>query len=80
MAKLPLILKLTLVMSFLTKLGVTGILRSFRLVLKGKAGKEIPRVINIRVFQKFSANNVALLELVTFHLSQKTTSQDHYID
>lgn len=80
MAKLPLILKLTLVMSFLTKLGVTGILRSFRLVLKEKAGKEIPRVINIRVFQKFSANNVALLELDTFHLSQKTTSQDHYID
>ena len=32
-----------LVMTFLTYLGVTEIVCSFRLVLQGKAGKEIPQ-------------------------------------
>ena len=44
-------------MAFSTILGLTEILCSFRLVLEGKKGKEIP--ITIRVF-RFLANNFAL--------------------
>ena len=46
-------------MTFLTNLGVTEILYSFRLVLEGKAGKEAPlisRHIKIRVLRKVLAN------------------------
>ena len=38
------------VMTFLTILGVTEILRNFRLVLKGKTGRDT-RVVKIRVFR-----------------------------
>ena len=50
-------------MTFLTNLGVTEILYSFRLVLEGKAGKEAPlilRHIKIRVLRKVLANIFAL--------------------
>ena len=47
-------------MTFLTILGVTEILCSFRLVLEGKAGKEIPYSSRLEFLEKFSANNSAL--------------------
>ena len=48
------------VMTFLTILGVTDILCSFRLVLEGKTGKEIPESSKFEYLEKFLANNFAL--------------------
>ena len=50
------------VITFLTILGVTEILCSFRLVLDGKKGKEIPESSRLEFLEKFSANNFALLD------------------
>ena len=49
-------------MTFLTILGVTEILCSFRLVLEGKTGKaiKIPESSRLEFLEKFSANNFAL--------------------
>ena len=47
-------------MTFLTIFGVTELLCSFRLVLEGKKGKEIPESLRLEFFEKFSANNFAL--------------------
>ena len=47
-------------MMFLTILGDTEILSSFKLVLDVKTGKEIPESSRLEFFQKFSANNFAL--------------------
>ena len=47
-------------MTFLTILGVTEVLFSFRLVLEGKTGKEIPESSRFEFLGKFSANNFAL--------------------
>ena len=47
-------------MTFLTILGVKEILCSFRLVLEGKTGKEIPESSRLESLEKFSANNFAL--------------------
>ena len=47
-------------MTFLTILGVTEILCSFRLVLEGKTGKEIPESSRLEFLEKFSANNFVL--------------------
>ena len=47
-------------MTFLTILGVKEILCSFRLVLEGKTGKEIPESSRLKFLEKFSANNFAL--------------------
>ena len=49
-------------MTFLTILAVTEILCSFRLVLEGKTGKEIPESSRLEFIEKFSANNFALSE------------------
>ena len=49
------------IMTFSTILGVTEILRSFRLVLEGTAGKEIPESSGLEFLEKFLANNFALL-------------------
>ena len=46
--------------TFLTFLGVTEILCSFKLVLEGKTGKEIPESSRLEFLEKFSANNFAL--------------------
>ena len=46
-------------MTFLTILGVTEIC-SFRLVLEGKTGKEIPESSRLEFLEKFLANNFAL--------------------
>ena len=46
-------------MNFLTILGVTEILCSFRLVLSGNAGKEIPESSRLEFLEKFLANNFA---------------------
>ena len=43
-------------------MGVTEILRSFRLVLKGKTSKEIPESSRLEFLEKFLANNFALLD------------------
>ena len=48
------------IMTFLTILGVIEILCSFRLVLEGKTGKEIPKSSRLEFLEKFSANNFAL--------------------
>ena len=47
-------------MTFLTKLGVTEILCSFRLVLVGKTGEEMLESSRLEFLEKFSANNFAL--------------------
>ena len=46
--------------TFLTILGVTKILFSFKLVLEGKTGKEIPESSRLEITEKSSANNFAL--------------------
>ena len=48
------------IMTFLSILGVTEILCSFRLVLEGKAGKEIPESSRFELLEKLLANNFAL--------------------
>ena len=50
------------IMTFLTILGVIEILCSFRLVLEGKTGKEIPESSRLEFLEKFLANNFALSE------------------
>ena len=47
-------------MTFLTILGVTEILCSFRLALQGKTDKEIPESSRLEFLEKLSANNFAL--------------------
>ena len=47
-------------MIFLTILEVTEILCSFRLVLQGKTGKEIPESSRLEFLEKFSPNNFTL--------------------
>ena len=48
------------VITFLTMLVVTEILCSFRLVLEGKTGKEIPESSRLDFLEKFLTNNFAL--------------------
>ena len=50
-------------MTFLTILGVMDILCSFRLVLEGKTGKEIPESSRFEFLEKFLANNFALSDV-----------------
>ena len=50
------------IMTFLTILRVIKILSSFRLVLEGKTGKEIPESLRLKFLEKFLANNFSLLE------------------
>ena len=52
--------KSSFVMTFLTILGVTEILCSFRLVLGGKTGKEILESSRLEFLEKFSVNNFVL--------------------
>ena len=47
-------------MTFLTILGDEEILCSFKLVLDGKSGKEIPDPSRLEFLEKFSANSSAL--------------------
>ena len=47
-------------MTFLNILGVTEILCSFKLVIEGKTGKDIPESSRLEFLEKFSANNFAL--------------------
>ena len=47
-------------MTFLTILGVTEILCSFKLVPEGKKGKEILESSRLEFLEKFSPNNFAL--------------------
>ena len=47
-------------MTFFTNLGGTEILFSFRLVLKGKTGKDIPQSSRLELLEKFSGNTFAL--------------------
>ena len=48
------------IITFLTFLGVMEILCSFRLVLEGKTGKEIPQSSRLEFLEKFLANNFNL--------------------
>ena len=47
-------------MTFLTILGVTEILCSFRLVLEGKTGKEVPELSRLEFLEKFLESSFAL--------------------
>ena len=47
-------------MTFLTILGDTQILCSFKLVLEEKSGKEMPESSRFEFLEKFSASNFAL--------------------
>ena len=47
------------IMTLFTILGVTEMLCSFRLVLGGKTGKEIPESSTLEFLENFSANNFA---------------------
>ena len=47
-------------MTFLAILGDTEILCSFKLVLEGKTGKEMPESSRLEFLEKFSAKNFAL--------------------
>ena len=47
-------------MTFLIILGVTEILRSFRLVLEENAGKEVPESSKLEFLEKFLAHKFAL--------------------
>ena len=47
-------------MTFLTIFRVTEILCSFRLVLEGKTGKEMPESSRLEFLKKFAANNFTL--------------------
>ena len=47
-------------MTFLTILGVTEILCSFKLVLEGKTGKKISESSRLEFLEKFSVSNFAL--------------------
>ena len=49
-------------MTFLTILAIMEILCSFRLVLEGKAGKEIPESSRLEFLEEFLGNNFSLLE------------------
>ena len=49
-------------MTFSAILGVTKILCSFRLVIKGKTGKKIPESSRLEFLEKFSRKNFALSE------------------
>ena len=49
------------VMTFLTNLEVTEILRIFRFVLEGKISKEIPESSRLELLVKFFANNFAFI-------------------
>ena len=51
------------IMTFLTILGVTEILCSFKLVLEGKTGKEILESSRLEFLEKFSPNNFSLSDL-----------------
>ena len=50
------------VKTFLTILRVIEILCSFRLVLEGKTGKQIPQSSRLKFLEKFLANNFSLSE------------------
>ena len=49
-------------MTSLTILGVREILCSFRLVLQGKTGKDIPESSGLEFLERFSGNNLALID------------------
>ena len=51
-------------MTFLTILGVTEILCSFRLFLEDKTGKEISESLRLEFLETFSAENFALSDAV----------------
>ena len=61
-------------MSFLTILGVTEILCSFRLVLEGKIGKELPESSRLEFFEKFLAHNFPISEENNFPIAEENTS------
>ena len=47
-------------MTFLLRLGATETLCSFRLVLEGRAGKEVPQSTRLKFFEKFLAKTFTL--------------------
>ena len=61
-------------MTFLTILGVTEILCSFRLGLEEKNGKEMPESSRLEFLEKILGNNFALSDLSLFVLSEDNNS------
>ena len=62
-----------LAMNFVINFEVTWILYSFRLVLKGKAAREIREWLRFEFLEKFFANNFALSEIKGNTLSLTTS-------
>ena len=62
-----------LVMIFLTSFGVPEILCSFRLVLEGKAGKEIPESSRLELLEMLLVKSQTIL----LYQMQKATPQYH---
>ena len=60
-------------MTFLTILGVAEMLCSFREVLKGKPGKEIPESSRLEFLEKLSGNNFGLSD------TEGSTSRQIYL-
>ena len=56
------------VMTFLTILGVTEFLCSFRLVLEGKAGKEKPESSRLKFYRKFFSKQFRFIRCRRQHL------------
>ena len=67
-------------MTYLTILGVTEILCSFRLVLEGKTGKEISKSSRLLFLETFSANNFALsdAEVFTTHSASQKQNTSYF--
>ena len=59
--------KSRLIITFLTNLGVTDKLCSFRLVLEGKIGQEVPNPSRLEFLEKFLANNFTLSDAEDNH-------------
>ena len=59
--------KSRLIITFLTNLGVTDKLCSFRLVLEGKIGQEVPHPSRLEFLEKFLANNFTLSDAEDNH-------------
>ena len=59
--------KSRLIITFLTNLGVTDKLCSFRLVLEGKIGQEVPNPSRLEFLEKFLANSFTLSDAEDNH-------------
>ena len=67
-------------MTFLTILGITEISCSFRLVLEGKTGKEIPESSRLEFLENNFTANICFQKTILLYQMQKTTPPGHWIE